>query len=209
MESQKRQKGIISSLSLKTSGIGSSSVFVSGSFSKTIFLHDLNDFHSQIQLNDNNLNLNAVTELHWLDGYHNSKFLDYHLISGHRNSNYMYIWDVRRPNKVLLELYRENFGSNQKFKINLEYYKDELKLYYGDLNGNLNIQKLKFNYEDNRLLQNVRECQKVKLECQSIPLVEKLCGQKLLLTLSGERFTNLGKEQGCKFKIWKTINNTR
>ncbi|OII74500.1 uncharacterized protein cubi_00053 [Cryptosporidium ubiquitum] len=204
MENSKRQKGIISSLSLKTTGIGSFSVFVSGSFSNTIFLHDLNDLNSQIQLNDINLNFNAVTELYWLDGYYNSKFLDYHLISGHRNSNYLYIWDVRRPNKVLFQLDRENSGSNQRFNINFQYYKDELKLYYGDLKGNLNIQKLKFNYEDNKFLQDLSECQKIKLEGQSIPFVERFYNQKLLLTLSGERFTSFGENQGCSFKVWKT-----
>ncbi|KAH8582169.1 uncharacterized protein ELE39_003328 [Cryptosporidium sp. chipmunk genotype I] len=207
VENQKSQKGIISCLSLKTSGIGSFSVFASGSFSNTIFLHDLNDLHSQIQLNDSYLNLNPVTELYWLDGFCNSKFMDYHLISGHRNSDYLYIWDVRKPNNVLFKLDRENFGSNQRFNIKFQYYEDELILTYGDLKGNLNIQKLKFNYEDNQFLQDKRQSQKIKLKSQSIPYVESFCNKKLLLTLSGERFASCEKDQGCTFKVWKITTN--
>ncbi|KAL5370294.1 hypothetical protein CPHLJ_1g560 [Cryptosporidium parvum] len=208
IENSKCQKGIISCLSLKTSGIGSFSVFASGSFSKTIFLHDLSDLHSQIQLSDNNLNLNSVTELYWLDGSYDSKFMDYHLISGHRNSDYLYIWDVRKPNNILFKLDRENFGSNQRYNINLKYFEDELILTYGDSRGNLNIQKLKFNYDYNKFLQNVKQRQKIKLKSQSIPCVERFFDQKLLVTLSGERFTSCEKDQGCTFNVWKINTNT-
>ncbi|KAK9174248.1 hypothetical protein CmeUKMEL1_17850 [Cryptosporidium meleagridis] len=207
-KNSKCQKGIISCLSLKTSGIGSFSVFASGSFSKTIFLHDLSDLHSQIQLSDNNLNLNPVTELYWLDGSFNSKFMDYHLISGHRNSDYLYIWDVRKPNNILVKLDRENFGSNQRYNINLKYFQDELILTYGDSKGNLNIQKLKFNYDCNKFLQNVSKRQKIKLKSQSIPYVERFFDEKLLVTLSGERFTSCGKDQGCTLQVWKINTNT-
>ncbi|KAJ1606255.1 hypothetical protein OJ252_3221 [Cryptosporidium canis] len=198
----KRQKGIISCLSLKTSGIGSFSVFLSGSFSKSIFLHDLNDYSCQIQLLDEKVKLGGVTELYWLDGSQDHQPIDYHVISGHRDCDSIYIWDVRKPNRILLELQRENLGSNQRFNMSLGYNEDGLKLTYGDSKGNLNIQKLKFNYQEDRL-QDMKTGQKVQLESHSIPFVEWFHREGLILTLSGERFTDLGEDQRCAFKVWR------
>ncbi|KAF7457464.1 putative guanine nucleotide-binding protein [Cryptosporidium felis] len=205
-QNSRRQKGIISTLSLKTTGIGSFSVFASGSFSRTIFLHDINDPKSQVQLSDTQQELRAVTELYWLgdkQAPRETQNIDYHIISGHRNCNYLYLWDVRKPNKVLWEIKRENRGSNQRFSVDIRnnISTNELLLTYGDSGGNLNINKLKFNYERCEF-QEVKYSE-IKLENQSLPFVRNLQTLGLLATLSGERFPEEENSNGkpCVFRI--------
>ncbi|KAH7649305.1 hypothetical protein FG379_002478 [Cryptosporidium bovis] len=194
----KHQKGIVSSLSVKTKGIGCFSVFSSGTFSGSIFLHDLKNSDTQIKIFDSEIKMNGITELYWLEDPHYHEGIEYHLISGDRRNEKFYIWDVRKPNKVLCKIERENGEIDQRFimcfNINKDSISNEFKLdiFSGDSNGNLNNFKLDFEYEEKKLKNETISLRKYSIDNKSIPFIDINKSKNILLTLSANVHLNYG-----------------
>ncbi|KAH8738593.1 hypothetical protein FG386_002008 [Cryptosporidium ryanae] len=204
-----RQKGLVSSLSVKTKGIGCFSVFSSGTFSGSMFLHDLKDGATQIRIFDNEVKMNAITELYWLEDPHSDENLEYLLVSGDRRNDKFYIWDVRKPNKVLCEIPRENSEIDQRFAMCFDMKnKSELEILFGDSKGNLNDVKLYFECEKSELKNKIISPKKYNIDDKSVAFIDMNRRKSILFTLSGDR--TLESKNKCTLKLWdlRSLSNS-
>ncbi|OII75130.1 hypothetical protein cand_003960 [Cryptosporidium andersoni] len=216
-----KQKGLVSAVTMKTTGIGSNSVIASGTFSSSIWLHDLNDDSSNIQLLDNNnqhfKKMGGITKLEWIKTHNN---VDFYILSSHRNDKYLRIWDVRNPNKVLHYLERPSSTSQRYgFDMNLDI-GNSINIIAGDSQGFLSLYNIEINnieiysslninqnqnYKDTLITNNFQLNHKVR-NIQKYPNIKLLIKQqidttsvpfvlvkhkKLICTLSGERLNSI------------------
>ncbi|KAL7068841.1 hypothetical protein ACR3K2_06760 [Cryptosporidium serpentis] len=221
-----KQKGLVSAITMKTTGIGSNSVIASGTFSSSIWLHDLNDNSSHIQLCDNyNQHLKkmgGITKLEWIKTHNN---VDFYILSSHRNDKYLRIWDVRNPNKVLHYLERPSSTSQRYgFDINLDI-ENSINIIAGDSQGFLSLYNIGINnieiysslninqnqnhkdtlitnkLQSNHKVENIQKFSNIKLlikeQIDTISVPFVLVKhKKLICTLSGERLNSIDNLEG-------------
>jgi WD40 repeat protein len=115
------QKGIISSVSFRDE-----ETFFAGSYSSSIYLHDLRDESGSIEFGKN-VAFGGVSQLKRLDSFS--------MVSGHRQDPCMYFWDSRSPHEPVFRMERQvkNF---QRFEFDI--YRNRYLL-SGDQKGDLNI----------------------------------------------------------------------
>ena len=116
------QKGIISAVTFRDE-----ETFYAGSYSSSIYLHDLRNESISIHIGAKSPSLGGVVQVESLD--------ENRMLSGHRQDESVYCWDIRKPDEWIFKLERraKNF---QKFEFDV--YKDRYLL-AGDQDGDLLI----------------------------------------------------------------------
>ncbi|CRG94869.1 conserved Plasmodium protein, unknown function [Plasmodium gallinaceum] len=124
----KGQKGIISVIEYKKEGYGKNCIYAVGDYNDCLYLYADNCDHKNdyILKFQNKKNSNGITHIKW--------FNEFFILSGSRNSPFIYLFDMRN-NKNYIQKFERHALTNQKYIFDI--YKDYLIC--GDTFGYINV----------------------------------------------------------------------